>query len=92
MALIGAGLNDAGKVRQLRGDLGFLRGENIESFRVHPVYFVGDLPWWQWLWFHLHSHPLLLALLGIAAGLLVTFVVYIALRARAARRLSAGLD
>ena len=92
MALIGAGLNDAGKVRQLRGDLGFLRGENIESFRVHPVYFVGDLPWWQWLWFHLHSHPLLLALLGIAAGLLVTFVVYIALRARAARRLSAGHD
>lgn len=87
MALVGAGLNDPGTVRQLRGDLGLLRGETVESFRIHPVYYVGDLPWWQWLWFHLHSHPLLLALLGIGAGLLVTFVVYGALRAMAARRL-----
>lgn len=87
MALVGSGLNDPGKVRQLRGDLGLLRGDSVESFRIQPVYYVGELPWWQWLWFHLHSHPLLLALLGIGAGLLVTFIVYGALRAMAARRL-----
>ena len=87
MALISAGLNESGKIQQLHGDLGLLRGAAVESFRIHPVYYVGSLPWWQWLWFHLHSHPLLLALLGIGAGLLVTFVVYGALRAMAVRRL-----
>ncbi|WP_245606827.1 cellulose biosynthesis cyclic di-GMP-binding regulatory protein BcsB [Simplicispira psychrophila] len=87
MALVSSGLSDSGKIQLLRGDLGLLRGDAIESFRIHPVYYVGDLPWWQWLWFHLHSHPLLLALLGIGAGLLVTFIVYGALRAMAARRL-----
>ena len=87
MALLSAGLNDSGKIRQMRGDLGLLRDDAVESFRINPVYYVGHLPWWQWLWFHLHSQPLLLALLGIAAGLLVTFVVYGALRAMAARRL-----
>ena len=87
MALLSAGLNDSGKIRQMRGDLGLLRDDAVESFRINPVYYVGSLPWWQWLWFHLHSHPLLLALLGIAAGLLITFIVYSALRAMAARRL-----
>ena len=87
MALLSAGLNDSGKIRQMRGDLGLLRDDAVESFRINPVYYVGSLPWWQWLWFHLHSHPLMLALLGMAAGLLVTFVVYGALRAMAARRL-----
>ena len=87
MALVSAGLNDAAKIAQLRGDLGLLRDTAVESFRVNPVYYVGHLPWWQWLWFHLHSHPLLLILLGIGAGLLVTFIVYGALRTMADRRL-----
>nr|MBP6598672.1 cellulose biosynthesis cyclic di-GMP-binding regulatory protein BcsB [Giesbergeria sp.] len=87
MSLLSAGLNDSGKIGQIRGDLGLLRGDSVESFRINPVYYVGSLPWWQWLWFHLHSHPLLLALLGVASGLLVTFIVYGALRTMAARRL-----
>ena len=87
MSLLSAGLNDSGKIGQMRGDLGLLRGDSVESFRINPVYYVGSLPWWQWLWFHLHSYPLLLALLGVASGLLVTFIVYGALRAMAARRL-----
>ena len=87
MERVSAGLNDSGKIQQMRGDLVLLRAETIDSFRINPIYYVGSLPWWQWLWFHLHSHPLLLALLGIGAGLLVTFVVYGALRAMAARRL-----
>ena len=87
MTLLGAGLNDAAKVQYLQGDLGLLRADTVESFRIQPVYYVGHLPWWQWLWFHLHSHPLLLALLGIGAGLLVTFMVFGAMRVMAARRL-----
>lgn len=87
MKLISESLNDTGKTNQMRGDLALFRADNIESFRIHPVYYVGDLPWWGQLWFHLHTHPMWLALLGIVAGLLLTFMVYGALRAIARRRL-----
>jgi len=92
MGLLSQSLNDAGKIKSLRGDLGLMRGDAIESFRIKPVYYVGDLPWWQRLWFHLHSHPLLLALAGIATGLLLTFIVYGALRTMARRRLASQHD
>lgn len=92
MSLLSLGLNDAGKIKSLRGDLGLMRGDAIESFRIKPVYYVGDLPWWQRLWFHMHSHPLLLALVGIGTGLLLTFIVYAALRSMARRRLAARND
>jgi hypothetical protein len=92
MGWIAQGLNDPGKVQLLQGDLGLLRGEAVESFRIQPVYYVGDLPWYKRLWFHLHSHPVALALLGIAAGLLLTLLVYGALRSLARRRLEGGDD
>jgi hypothetical protein len=92
MQLISESLNDTGKTNQMRGDLALFRAENIESFRIHPVYYVGDLPWWGQLWFHLHTHPLWLALLGIVAGLLLTLMVYGALRAIARRRLKIHHD
>jgi hypothetical protein len=88
MALLSEALNDPGKISNLRGDLGLFRGDAIESFRIKPVYYVGDLPWWQRLWFHMHSHPLLLALVGMGAGLLMTFIVYMSLRSMARRRLA----
>ena len=92
MALLSLGLNDAGKIKRLRGDLGLMRDDAVESFRIKPVYYVGDLPWWQRLWFHMHSHPLLLALVGIATGLLLTFVLYATLRGMARRRLASQND
>ena len=92
MDLLSKGLNDAEKIKNFRGDLGLMRGDVIESFRIKPVYYVGDLPWWQRLWFHMHSHPLLLALVGIITGLLITFIVYAALRSRARLRLAEQND
>lgn len=89
MGRLARALSDSGQLQSVRGDLALMRGESIESFRIHPVYYVGDLPWWQRLWFHLHGHPLLLALVGIATGLLLTFIVYGALRGMARRRLEA---
>ena len=87
MAQIYRGLSDSSKISAMRGDLSFLRADQVESFRVNPIYYVGDLPWWQRMWFHLHSHPVALALAGIVTGLLLTFLVYGALRSLAARRL-----
>lgn len=90
MGWIGQGLSERGKLEQLHGDLSLLRGDVIESFRINPVYYIGDLPWYKRAWFHLHSHPLWLALLGILAGLVVTLIAYGSLRAMARRRLEHG--
>lgn len=87
MQLISQSLSDGSHLEQMHGDLSLLRGDTLESFRVQPVYYVGDLSWYKRWWFHLHNHPLLLSALGIAAGLLVTLLVYSALRALARRRL-----
>lgn len=83
-------LSDPGKVQAMRGDLSLLRGPAVESFRVNPVYYVGDLPWWRRLWFALHGHPTLLAVIGIASGLLLSFMVFVGLRSMARRRLNSG--
>lgn len=88
LKLIGKVLNDPGKLRNIRGDLSVMRGESVESFRINSMYYLGDLSWWRMAWFQIHNYPLLLALLGIGAGLLLTFMVYVALRAAARRRLS----
>jgi hypothetical protein len=80
-------LNDGGKVQYIRGDLALIRGEGVESFRVNNVYYVGDLPWWRWIWFHLHHHPLFLTAIGVAIGLFVALLAFGALRKLATKRL-----
>jgi hypothetical protein len=80
-------LNDGGKVQYIRGDLALIRGEGVESFRVNNVYYVGDLPWWRWIWFHLHHHPLFLTAIGVAIGLFVALLAFGALRNLASKRL-----
>lgn len=84
---LGTVLTDPGKVRNMRGDLSLVRGDQLESFRINPVFYVGDMPWWRRWWFQLHMHPLLLALFGIAGGMMIAFVVFIALRSLARKRL-----
>lgn len=81
-------LLDAGKLRLVRGDLVLLRGDNVEAFRVGDTFHVGELRWWRWLWFQLHTHPLLLALLGLLVGVVMSLVVFRLLRAMAMRRLA----
>jgi hypothetical protein len=83
-------LVDPGKVRLVRGDLALLRDGGVQSYRVGDTYYVGHLSWWRWLWFQLHTHPLLLVLLGLILGIFFALVVYGAMRRMAARRLAAG--
>ncbi len=84
-----ATLIDAGKVREVRGDLVLLRGDTVQSWRVGDTYFVGHLSWWRWLWFQLHSHPILLALFGLVLGMFLALLVFRTMRRMAARRLAA---
>ena len=87
LELIGTALNDSSRLTRIRGDLTFLRGDQVESFRVQEPYYVGKLPWWNWLWFHLHRLPLLLALAGISLGLILTLMAFAALKRITQRRL-----
>ena len=87
LELVRDGLSAVDTLQRMRGDLTLLRGSAAESFRVQDVYYVGQLPWWTALWYRLHAHPVLLAVLGIVTGLLFTFMVYASLRLLARRRL-----
>ena len=87
LQLIEQALNDPGKVQSIRGDLSLLRGPAIESFRVNPVFYTGNLPWLHQLWFALHSHPGVLAVVGVLSGLFLSFVAFLSLRLIAKRRL-----
>lgn len=92
MGLIDASINTGASVQRIHGDLALLRGDVVESFRVRPSYYTGYLPWWKKLWFHLHGHPVWMALAGIGAGMLLTLLAYGALRALAQRRLEDASD
>lgn len=81
------GLQDSGRISHIGGDVAFFRGETVESSRQGPIYYVGELPIWHWVWFHLARHPLLLALLGILSGLFVAFLCYAGLKKIAVRRM-----
>ena len=89
LPLTAAALIDPGKVRLLSGDLTLLRGAQVDSFRVGATYYVGQLRWWRWIWFQLHNHPLVLALLGLLLGVFLALLVFSVMRRMAARRLSA---
>lgn len=87
MIQLGQTLGDGGKASLMRGDLTLLRTEQMESFRVNEPYYTGNLVWWQHVWFRMHNHPIWIALAGIGVGLLLTLMVYGALRAMARKRL-----
>jgi len=62
--------------RQIHGGASFIRGQKVVSMRVGDDYLIGDLPWWVTVWMPFSVHPLLLALLTIAAALLLAMVVW----------------
>lgn len=63
-------------VRQIHGGVSFFRGQRVQSMRVGDTYFVGELPWWVMVWMPFSLHPMLLAMLTIAAGLLIAIAVW----------------
>lgn len=80
-------IEDDGLVSQIHGDVAFVRDRQIDSFQVNNMYYVGYLPWRLRIWFFLSRHPVLLALFGLLAGLILAFLSYWTLRGVAARRM-----
>ncbi|MCC7461369.1 MAG: cellulose biosynthesis cyclic di-GMP-binding regulatory protein BcsB [Gammaproteobacteria bacterium] len=84
-----AALADPGIAPGIRGNVAFVRDRNVSSFEIGASYYVGDLGWWQVIWFHMSRHPVLLVSIALLGSLLVAMLLYRALRRRAARRLAA---
>jgi len=82
-------LDDGGKVAQIRGDLAIVRGGEVQSFTGNEVYYVGSLPWFTWLWFHLSRHPVLLTLVAIAMAIATAMLAYGWLQTRLRKRMNA---
>ena len=81
-------LEDEGRVGRIRGDVSFVRGKQIDSFQVGRSYYVGYLPLRLRIWLFFSQHPILLALLGVIAGLILAFLAYWLLRGAASRRVA----
>jgi protein-S-isoprenylcysteine O-methyltransferase Ste14 len=79
-------LGDPGKVKVMKGGLVVARGSEIESVPIGGQYTVGDLPWYARIWLVVIKHPMLLALLGILAGILVAVGVFLGLQSLSSRR------
>jgi hypothetical protein len=84
-----AALTDSGVAQGIRGDAAFVRDRNVSSYEIGSSFYVGDLHWWQVIWFHLGRHPVLLVITTLLGGLVVALLLYRALRRRAVRRLAA---
>ncbi|GAB2729290.1 cellulose biosynthesis cyclic di-GMP-binding regulatory protein BcsB [Melaminivora jejuensis] len=80
-------LLDPDLLKRIQGSTAVIRGKQVDSLVAEQTYHVGQLnpvtrvQWW------LSRNPLALIVLGVVAAALVAFMLYIALRARARRRL-----
>lgn len=85
--ILNEALSDVGKRNVMQGSVVIIRTSGVESHLVGPRYFVGDLAWWQRLWFNFTERPFLLAMLTVIATLLIAWMFWSALRSVARRRL-----
>lgn len=85
--LLQEALADPAQRAAIRGSLALIRSSGVTSQTVGEPYYVGELPWWWLVWFHLAAQPLWLALLAVLVVVLGSFLVWRLLRAVARRRL-----
>lgn len=88
LALLREALADPGKRRFIQGSVAIVRQSGVASEMVGPTYFVGQLRWWELLWFHLSNRPVLLSVLAAVMVLAAALLLWKALRRVARRRLA----
>ena len=82
-----ASMNDAKSIARFHGDLVLQSGKRIESFQVGSTYYVGKLPWYTALSWHLSNQPLVLVFLIGLVSLLVAVIAFRYLRRLSSQRL-----
>lgn len=80
-------LLDPERVIDIQGSAAVVRGSQVTSLLADKSYYVGSLPPLTYVQWFLAHNPLVLVALGILAALLLALVMYMALRARARKRL-----
>lgn len=86
-ALLRQALTDPEKIDGFAGAVTLVRSSGVSSHLVGDRYYVGSLPWWLLVWFHLSHYPILIALVAVLCVVLFAFLLWQALRAAAQRRL-----
>ncbi|RCS59806.1 cellulose biosynthesis cyclic di-GMP-binding regulatory protein BcsB [Parvibium lacunae] len=81
-------LMDPELITKVQGALVVVRGKEVESLAVGSTYYVGSLPVWTYIRWFFSNNPLVLALLGLLAAIVVAVLLYRILRVRAEKRLS----
>ena len=81
-------LEDVAQVQRIRGDVAIVRAGVVNSYRGDSVYYVGSLPWWKWLLFHLSRVPLLLSVVTLGVAIVFALWLHGWLQRRAATRLN----
>ena len=89
IAALVAALRDPDLLPSIQGDVALLSGGRIAAFRASTPYTVGELPWWLWPQRWAGEKPVHAALILLAAGVLIGFPAFWALRRRALSRLRA---
>jgi len=82
-----ASMNDAKSIAHFHGDLVLQSGKRIENFQMGSTYYVGHLPWYTALSWHLSNQPLVLVFLIGLVSLLVAVIAFRYLRSLASKRL-----
>ncbi|WP_045097680.1 cellulose biosynthesis cyclic di-GMP-binding regulatory protein BcsB [Legionella fallonii] len=72
---------------QVFGSVAVIKESGINSLQVGPIYHVGYLPWYMHIWLALQQHPINMALASLVAALIVTYLLWQALRAISRHRL-----
>jgi cellulose synthase operon protein B len=81
-------LENVALVQRIRGDVAIVRGGVVYSYQANSVYYVGSLPWWKWLLFHVSRVPLLLSAVTLGVATVLALWLNGWLQRRAAMRLS----
>lgn len=87
LPLLVQGLTDRRINAQVQGDLAVTSGDGMRSFAVGPSYWAGSLPGWMRVAWWFSQRPLLMALGGIVAALLLGGPLYLFFARQQRRRL-----
>ena len=80
-------LTNPGKISQMYGNVTLFRGNQVNSNLVGDTYFVGSLPAWTLIWFHLSERPFLLIFCTLIAITIIAFTLWRILLAASIKRL-----
>lgn len=87
LKLINSTLVDSGKLSQIRGNATIINQYKVHNSYLGERYYIGSLPPFTYIWFHLSEHPLILAILTLITLLIISFVLWRILTALAKKRI-----